>query len=255
MKWSWNIGKIAGIDTRVHATFALLLGWVALSTWSSASSVFAVIGTLLFTLAVFGSVLLHELGHALTARRFGLGTRAITLWPIGGVAELEGSPRNPREELWIALAGPAVNVVLAAGFGAVAWMLGLAGGGVGLALLGQLVGALALANIALGVFNLIPAFPMDGGRVLRAWLELRRGRLAATELAVRIGKGFAVVFGLIGLASNFTLLLIAPFVWMAGDRELQAVRERARLERLMREAPVRRRAQAPLIIYWRPPPA
>lgn len=252
MRWSWNLGRIAGIDTRVHATFLLLLGWVALSTWSSASSGFAVVASLAFTLAVFASVLLHELGHALTARHFGIGTRAITLLPIGGVAELEGTPKSPREELWVALAGPAVNVALAVGLGLVSFGLSSLGGGVVIALAAQLFGALAVANVLLGAFNLLPAFPMDGGRVLRAWLELRRGRVAATELAVKVGKVFAVGFGGFGLVANPTLLLIAPFVWIAGDRELQAVREHARLEQML--LTTRRPAAERFVIYWRPRP-
>lgn len=228
MRWSWKLGTISGIDTRVHATFLLLLAWVGISTWMSGGSGLAVVGGLLFTLAVFGSVLLHEFGHALTARRFGIGTRGITLLPIGGVAELEGSPRSPREELWVALAGPAVNVVLAVVFGAVALSLGALGGGTVLILVAEFTGTLALANVLIGAFNLLPAFPMDGGRVLRALLERRRGRLVATETAAKIGKGFAIAFGTLGLLTNPVLMLVAPFVWFAADRELRAVREHAR---------------------------
>ncbi len=123
MRWSLRLGKIAGIETQVHLSFLLLLAWIGITTWMSAASVIVVLGGLLFTVAVFGTVLLHELGHALTARRFGIATRGITLLPIGGVAELEGTPRNPREELWVALAGPAVNLVLAAVLGLLAVLL------------------------------------------------------------------------------------------------------------------------------------
>ena len=252
MRWSWSIGKFAGIETRVHATFLLLLAWVGISTWMSASSLLAVIGGLVLTLAVFGSVLLHELGHALTARRFGIATRGITLLPIGGVAQLEGAPRNPREELYVAAAGPAVNVVLAVIFGALAFVLGAFAGGPVLAFATELVGTLAIANVLLGAFNMLPAFPMDGGRVLRALLERRKGRLWATEVAARIGKGFALVFGVIGFFSNFVLMLIAPFVWMAAKAELGAVREQARWQ-AWRDRMAAQRAAArarPLVVYW-----
>jgi Zn-dependent protease len=256
MKWSWRLGTISGIETRVHATFVLLLAWVAVSTWMSAPSLLLVLGGLAFTIAVFGSVLLHELGHALTARRFGIGTRGITLLPIGGVAELDGAPQTPKQEMLVAAAGPAVNVILAAGLGVLTLLLGAFTSGALAALGTQFVGSLAVANLLLGAFNMLPAFPMDGGRVLRAWLERRSGRLEATETAVKIGKGFAVLFGIVGLMSNAVLLLIAPFIWIAGDRELKVVRHLEELRRMAgefrtrsRAGPARRRARGPVVIY------
>src|SRR5579864_8706027 len=113
MKWSWKVGKLAGIDLHVHATFLLLLGWVALSKWSTGKGPDAAVSTLVFLLTLFACILLHEMGHALAARRFGILTKDITLLPIGGVARLERMPEKPREELWVALAGPAVTVGIA----------------------------------------------------------------------------------------------------------------------------------------------
>lgn len=210
MKWSWKLGRIAGIDTHVHASFLLLVVWAAWAAYQGAGTGLAALMGVAFLLAVFGSVLLHELGHALVARRFGIRTRGITLLPIGGVAALEGEPRNPKQELAIALAGPAVNFVLAGGLFAVTAITGLGSG---------LLGSLMVANLMLGVFNLIPAFPMDGGRALRAFLATRLGGPRATEIAVKVGKFAAIGFGVYGLFNNWMLMLIAAFVWVAANAE------------------------------------
>jgi Zn-dependent protease/CBS domain-containing protein len=232
MRWSWRIGRIAGIDVHVHATFWLLLVWVGLTRYRTGGSLTAVVPELVFILAVFGIVVLHELGHALTARRFGIATRDITLLPIGGVARLERMPREPRQELLIALAGPAVNVMLAAvlylvlavtgGASSVSDVATLDAGFLGRAMLERLIGI----NLWLAGFNLIPAFPMDGGRVLRAALAMRGGNYArATEQAARIGRGFALLFGLAGLFvfDNPFLVFIALFVWLGAAGEAAAV--------------------------------
>ncbi len=214
MRWSWKLGELAGIDLRVHATFLLLPAWVGLRQILAGHGSDGVVTEVGFVLALFACVVLHELGHALAARRYGIGTRDITLLPIGGVARLESIPTRPSQEIVVALAGPAVNVVLAAaGF----VMLSLAGPEAWLQ-------RLVIANISLVLFNLIPAFPMDGGRVLRALLAMRMDRVRATGIAARIAQGFAAVAGVVGLFGNPTLLVLAVFVWMQAESEAGQVR-------------------------------
>jgi Zn-dependent protease len=227
MKWSWKLGRFAGIDTYVHATFLLLIGWAAWAAYAGAGSGLAMILGVGFLLAVFGSVLLHELGHALMARRYGIRTRRIVLSPIGGLAQLEGMPSDPRHELAVALAGPAVNFALAA----VLWIVGL---GAGPSLAFGLLDALMWANLTLGAFNLVPAFPMDGGRALRALLAMRVSDLSATEIAARVGKTAALVMGVVGLFTNWILVGIAVFVWLAANAELRAARADAAWQLLER---------------------
>ena len=211
MRWSWKLGRFAGVDTYVHASFLLLVGWAAWAAWTGAGTGLAVVLGLLFLVGVFGSVLLHELGHALAAQRSGIRTRGITLLPIGGLAQLEGEPRTPKQELVIALAGPAVNFVLAAALFVVISIAGLPSWG--------LLSSLLVANLSLGLFNLIPAFPMDGGRALRALVATRVGGPRATEIAVQIGKVAAIAFGIVGLFTNLMLTLVAVFVWFAASAE------------------------------------
>lgn len=239
MRWSWRIGRLAGIDVYVHATFLLLLAWIALSAYQAQHTAAAVFAAIAFILAVFGIVVLHELGHALTARRFGIATRDITLLPIGGVARLERMPREPRQELLVALAGPAVNVVLAAILYAV--ILATRGGVVASDVVtlddavpqGSMLAQLVAVNVWLALFNLIPAFPMDGGRVLRALLAMRsRNYARATEVAARVGRFFALLFGVVGLfvIGNPFLVFIALFVWLGAAAEASAVQTSAMLD-------------------------
>ena len=184
MRWSWRVGRIADIDVYVHSTFLLLLGWVLLQHYLAHGDPAEAIGGLAFILALFGIVVLHELGHALAARRYGIRTRDITLLPIGGVARLERMPEDPRQELVVALAGPAVNVALAAGlFLALALGRGPAPVGEVAHVGGGVLDQLLWVNVSLAVFNLLPAFPMDGGRVLRAVLALRLDYVRATQIA------------------------------------------------------------------------
>jgi Zn-dependent protease/CBS domain-containing protein len=224
MKWQWKLGRFAGIDVYVHATFLLLIGWVGYSHWLENRQWSEVFIGILFILALFACVVLHEYGHALTARRYGIKTRDITLYPIGGVARLERMPDKPIEELWVALMGPAVNVVIAA---LLFVYLFATNGLVPLTDLGVASGSfverLMMVNISLVLFNLIPAFPMDGGRVLRAFLAMRMDYVRATQVAANIGQGMAFLLGFIGLFSNPFLLFIAFFVWIGASQEASMV--------------------------------
>ncbi len=230
MRWSWKIGRFAGIDVFVHATFFLLIGWVGLSYWLQQGSLAAALSGVLFILTLFLCVVLHEFGHALTARRFGIQTRDITLLPIGGVARLERMPDEPKQELWVALAGPAVNVVIAVGLFVILAAAGTpALPGAFSLTSGTFLERLMLVNISLVVFNLIPAFPMDGGRVLRALLAMRLEYTQATQIAAALGQGLAFVFGFIGLFTNPFLLFIALFVWIGAAQESSMVQMRSAL--------------------------
>lgn len=224
MKWSLKLGRFAGIDVFVHWTFAILLVWIFVSYLNASHDVAAALRGVGFLLAAFGCVVLHEFGHALTARRYGIRTLDITLLPIGGVARLERMPEVPRHELWVALAGPAVNVVIAA----VLFAILLAASGVQLLyqvdfLRGDFLSNLMWVNLFLAVFNLLPAFPMDGGRVLRAILAQNLGRRRATQIAASVGQGMAFLFGLLGLFSNPLLIFIAFFVYIGAQAEAQMV--------------------------------
>ncbi len=220
MKWSWKLIRIAGIDVYVHATFFILIVWIGLSYWQIEGTLVAVFSGIGFILALFACVVLHELGHALTARRYGIRTRNIILLPIGGVASLERMPDDPKQEITVALAGPSVNLVIA--FGLWLWLsvsnalvqvddLSLTGG--------MFLEKLMVINIILAVFNLLPAFPMDGGRVLRALLSMRMSRNRATQLAAKVGQGLALWLGLLGLLYNPFLIFIALFVWIGAATE------------------------------------
>jgi Zn-dependent protease/CBS domain-containing protein len=216
MGWSLSIFRIAGIQLRIHVTFLLLIAWLAFGYYAEGGSP-AAASRVLFILLLFVCVVLHEFGHAFAAKAFGINTPDITLLPIGGVARLERMPEKPTQELVIALAGPMVNVVIALG-------LFVAGGSQ--ALLnpstlegGGLIVQLLTINILLVLFNLLPAFPMDGGRVLRALLATRLSYARATQVAASIGQGFAFVFGFIGLIWNPFLIFIALFVYIGASQE------------------------------------
>lgn len=230
MKWSIKLGRYLGIDVYLHLTFLLLLAFIGLSHWVTGGGAAAAAEGVLFFMALFACVLLHEYGHALMARRYGIPTKDITLLPIGGVARLERLPEQPVQELWVALAGPAVNVVIA---GALAVWLSLTGSWEPLSNLSATQGGLAerllAANLLLVLFNLLPAFPMDGGRVLRAFLAMRLNYARATRVAAGIGQGMAFLFGFVGLFTNPFLLLIALFVWIGASQEAAAVQMKSSL--------------------------
>jgi Zn-dependent protease len=220
MRFAWKIGRVAGIDLYLHPTFLFVLLFPPM-----------VKGGILLLLSVFGCVLLHELGHALMAREFGIETEDITLYPIGGVARLRRMPRAPGAELLIALAGPAVNFAIVAaltvlsflGWGAISSTTGL----------GWFLSQLLIINLSLGLFNLIPAFPMDGGRVLRALLSGVIGRARATTVAARIGRALAIVFGVIALVviQDLILVALAAFIYFAARMEESQVLQEERRRR------------------------
>ncbi|MCU0770430.1 MAG: site-2 protease family protein [Verrucomicrobia bacterium] len=223
MKWNIKLGRFFGIDVYVHVTFLIVLGFLTLASWMATRQLDAALQGAVFFAALFGCVLLHEFGHALMARRFGVGTKDITLLPIGGVARLERVPDKPAQEFWIAVAGPAVNVMIAgvlfvwlAFTQSLQAMLDLS------ATSGGFASRLLAANLFLVLFNLLPAFPMDGGRVLRSLLAMKLDYARATTIAGRLGQGMACVFGFVGLFGNPMLLLIALFVWIGAAQEMGA---------------------------------
>ncbi len=220
MRWSWKIGTVAGIGVYIHATFWLLILFILYSDWAQAHSLAMALGGAAFVMVIFGCIVLHELGHALTARKYGIRTRDITLLPIGGLARLERMPDDPRQEFWVALAGPAVNILIAGILFVIMAALGIQPElgkfhWVG----GNFLNKLMAVNLWLAGFNLIPAFPMDGGRVLRALLATRMEYTQATHVAARVGQGIAYLFGLVGLFTDPFLLFIALFVWMGAEQE------------------------------------
>jgi stage IV sporulation protein FB len=213
-----------GTEVRIHLTFLLLIAWIAISAGAQGGST-AALDAVTFVLAVFVCVVLHEFGHALMARCFGIRTRDITLLPIGGVASIEQMPEKPGQELLIAIAGPLVNVAIAA---ALFWSFGdLIQSEVAKLTTDtqevSLLTRLALVNVGLVAFNLIPAFPMDGGRVLRALLSIWIGRTRATRVAAGIGQAAAFALGFAGLFGNPLLVFIALFVFLAATHESYAI--------------------------------
>lgn len=220
MTWSFTFGSIAGTAIRVHVTFFLLLLWIAASAWAQGGEQ-AALRNLVFIIALFACVLAHEFGHIFAARIFGIRTPVVTLLPIGGVASLERIPEEPRQSLIVALAGPAVNVVIAF----------LLAGVFGATMPDRvekiddhtvsLVSRLMATNLFLALFNMIPAFPMDGGRVLHALLAMRMGNARAIQIAARIGQAVAFLLGFIGLFGNPMLIFIAIFVYVAAAGEAQ----------------------------------
>jgi len=226
MRWSLYIGKFAGTRVLIHWTFLLLLLWIGFSAYRQGATTSEIALTLSFILAVFLCVLLHEFGHALTAKRFGIATKKITLLPIGGLASIERIPEDPKKELWITIAGPMVNVVIAL----ILYLI-----------LGNKVimtpentvrissttffQGLFWINVTLILFNIIPAFPMDGGRILRALLAIQIGRFRATRIASNLGQFVAVGFFFLGLFYNPLLMFIAAFIFFGAYAENMSVQQ------------------------------
>src|SRR5215208_1032789 len=231
MGGSFRIGRAFGIDVKVHWTFFLLLIFFAFLGFQDTESPLGALDSIVVIVALFFCVLLHEFGHSLVAQRLGIQIPDITLLPIGGVARLKSLPDKPADEVKIAIAGPLVNVVLAPIFFGVALLLGadlLAPSSPfsGLGPVGEVFVYLGWINVALAVFNLIPAFPMDGGRVLRGLLATRIGPVRATDVAAAVGQFFAFAFFLFGLFFNIFLALIAVFIFFGASGEAQMVRQR-----------------------------
>jgi Zn-dependent protease/CBS domain-containing protein len=239
MSWSVTIGRVGGSEIRIHLTFLILLAWIGIAQYLQGGAAAAVDG-IAFIIAVFACVVLHELGHALAARRYGIATPDITLLPIGGLARLSRMPDKPSEEIVIAVAGPAVNVVIAA------VLIVIFGATIDPNAIAEIenpstgfLARLAVVNVFLVLFNLIPAFPMDGGRVLRAALAFRMSRRRATQIAARIGQAIAFAFGFLGLiGGNAILVFIAIFVFLAasaeaGDAGLRDAARRVPVDRAM----------------------
>ena len=217
MSWSLPIFRVAGIQLRIHITFLLIIGWLAFGYYAEGGSAMA-LGRVIFVLLLFACVVLHEFGHAFAAKAFGINTPDISLLPIGGVARLERMPEEPVQELIIALAGPAVNLIIAFCLFLVIGTRGVLNPATVQG--GDLVAQLLMINVVLLLFNLLPAFPMDGGRVLRALLATRLSYARATQIAASIGQGCAFVFGFFGLfGPNPFLLFIALFVYIGASQE------------------------------------
>ena len=233
MKWSLKLGSIGGIGVYLHWTFALLIGWIFLSHLGAGQTTSQALVGVGFVLALFTCVVMHEFGHALVAKHYGVRTRDITLLPIGGVARMERIPDKPLQEFWVSVAGPAVNALIA-GILFVILMLfdhwqpirtlqGLEGG---------FIEQLMWVNLFIGAFNLLPAFPMDGGRVLRSLLATRMGHRRATVIAANIGQVMAILLGVIGFFYNPILIFIAVFVYLGAQGEVDYVETQSSLEGL-----------------------
>ena len=255
MNWAFNLGRIFGIRIRIHYFFLLFIGFLVLRQGMAdkANKTAAAPGLLILLVLLFGFVLLHELGHSLMAKRFGVEVKDITLWPLGGIARLGRIPEDPKTELAIAAAGPLVNVAIVLVLAPVAILTG-SDPGTDLIIFPPttFLSFCIVANLFMAAFNCIPAFPMDGGRVLRAILGYRMGFVEATRKAVRVGRFFAILFVLGGLLlamdrltsgegmppGPVMLSLIGFFVLFVGAQEERSVRFRSVLEKLASDGDV-----------------
>lgn len=232
--WSLRIGKFFGIEVFIHWTFWILIGWIFLMYFRVNGDLVQGLWGAAFVLALFGCVVLHEFGHALTARRFGVRTKNITLYPIGGIASLEGMPEKPQQELVVALVGPSVNLVIAG----ILWLYLSASGKLpdftAVEATGGMVQfpflfTLLTANLVLALFNLIPAFPMDGGRALKSILAFWMDAATATRIAAGIGQLLAIVFVFLGFFYNFWLVFIGLFIYLGAGGEAAFARTKSAL--------------------------
>ena len=234
MKYAVDLGKPFGIRVSVHWTFLLIIAWVVFIDLQQGLNISQIAYSVLFVLSIFVCVVLHELSHSLMARRYGINTRGITLLPIGGVADLEKMPEDPRQELAVSLAGPLMNVAIAL----LLWIFLSVAGAMNLdpsnfqeITHSNFLMILMFANLMLAIFNLIPAFPMDGGRVFRSLLALKMARDDATYVAMNIGKVFAFFIAVWGIYANPFLIFIAIFIYIGAQREYEMVKYSSVLSR------------------------
>ncbi|WP_373496410.1 site-2 protease family protein [Aquiflexum sp.] len=232
MKFSLLLGKYKNVKVFIHWTFSLLLLWIIISNMRQGMPTMDIFWIIIFVLALFFCVVLHEFGHALAAQKYGIQTKDIVLYPIGGVARLEKIPEDPKQELWVAIAGPLVNIGLFLILSAI-----LSFTGFDLENLEEvkinpstMVLYLASANLILALFNLLPAFPMDGGRVLRAILAIRLPRAKATQIAGGIGQFLAILFVFFGLFNSAILVLIGIFIFLGASAEVNHTQQESFLK-------------------------
>ncbi len=230
MKANLNLGNISNIKIQIHWTFFFLIVWIVFEELNRGGTTASVLFNIALVFAVFCCVVLHELGHALTAKRFGIGTKSITLLPIGGIASLDKIPEDPKQEFLVAIAGPLVNIIIAIFLYFLIPIQDFTNKNLGEALeylsnfsLKNFLLYLFIVNVAMFVFNLIPAFPMDGGRVFRALLALKINRVKATQIAANVGQFIAVLFLLFGLLFNPFLIFIALIIFLCAYGEKKYV--------------------------------
>jgi Zn-dependent protease len=229
MKKSVSFLKIAGIGVYVHWTFPLLILYIVYTNLRAGLDPVQIGWSVFFALTLFVCVILHEFGHALTAKKYGIRTEDITLYPIGGVARLQRIPEKPSQELMVTLAGPMVNVMIVVVL--LPFILGLdlvrhLGENPAVISPDNFVINLAILNVWLALFNMIPAFPMDGGRILRALLAMRTSRLRATTIASNVGKLLSIGFIIAGFYYNPFLIFIGVFIILGAQSELEVVRKK-----------------------------
>lgn len=217
--------RIANINVSIHWSLWLFLAWIAVSALSRGEKFVGTAYCVLLVVAIFACVLLHELGHALAARQLGISTRGITLLPIGGIASLERMPQRPCHELWIAVAGPLVNVAIVMVLGLTLTLFTALPSPVEPTLFVEGISHLMWINVVLVLFNMLPAFPMDGGRIFRSTLALVVPYTDATRWAAAVGKFLAICMGLVGLFTNPMLIFVATFVFLTGSAEARMVSE------------------------------
>ncbi len=232
MKWSLSLGRVSGIKVFIHWTFLILVSWIILQNALQGQTLEQIFWAVIFILAIFACVFLHELGHALAARHYGIQTQDITILPIGGLARLQNLPEDPKQELVVALAGPAVNVVIAACLFIMISILPFSQENFDVMTIDSrtFLYTLFFANLILALFNLIPAFPMDGGRVLRALLSFRLSWVKATRIAASVGQVLAIFFVVIGLFYNPILLLIGFFIFLGAQAEASFSEKRSLMQ-------------------------